>query len=86
MIKIAVLGDDGEVAFDGAPPNLLIVEASDADRVDMGGSGKIVLNQPREPRREIGVKQELHEAAKNISLRSRSAAKARQAWMSSRVR
>ena len=84
LMKVSVLGDDGVSVLLSERPDESIVGMSEAVGLDVRRVGIEVENFRNDSIGKIFIKQELHAAALK-SLRSRSAANARHALMSSRV-
>lgn len=78
LLEIGVFRNDGETTSFGVFPNCFVSGASQAAGVHMRRTGINVGERFHEAWRKIFVKKELH-AREISSLRSRSAAKARQA-------
>lgn len=85
LLKIRVLRDDHESVLLGVIPDRGVGGILQPDFPHMRATRVEIAKKARKSRREILVEQELH-AGSVASLRSRSAAKARQARMSSSVR
>src|SRR5262245_13834162 len=84
LVEVVVLGHNDKTVLTRIIPNLIVVGPLHLNTFDMGGS-RIQIGDPCwDLIREVLVEQKLHAAAMK-SLRSRSAANARQAWMSSAV-
>lgn len=84
LVKIGVLGNDDVPVFLGKCPDQPVIGMNKVLGFDVGGAGIKVKNPGYDPVGQVLIAQEFHgEATK--SLRSRSAAKARQALRSSRV-
>ena len=88
MMEIGVFGNDCETIRCGVAPDGLIWGILQAHVPYVDRVGKQALQYLRQVRREILVKEKLHTEGgeDEASWRSRSAAKERQAWMSSEVR
>ena len=84
--KIAVLGNDGEAVFASECPDRAVIGFAQTDIQNMRRIGIKIGKLLHEPRRQVLVEQQSHPAAGDISLRSRSAANARQARISSSAR
>src|SRR5438477_7288387 len=85
FLEVRIFRDNREALTAGILPDGFIIRASQSARMHMDRSGEFTLQHVRQTRRQILVKQQLH-AFCNSSLRSRSAAYARQARISSSVR
>jgi len=83
--KVVVFGDDHEPFVLGEVPDSLIVVAGKPKIPDVPAAGKQWKQNFNEPEREVQVEQRLH-ATVPRSRRSRSAANAKQARMSSAFR
>ena len=86
LVEIGVLRNDQEAVSHGICPDGVIVGAGQPDVTHMGGVGEDLGQRLYETRRQILVEEELHTGGTDASLRSRSAANARHARMSSAVR
>jgi hypothetical protein len=84
LMKVGVLGNDGVAVLLREGPNKNIVCVNEAVSLDVRGIGIEVENLRNRSVGQILIEQELHASALK-SLRSRSAANAKQALMSSRV-
>jgi len=84
LVKISVLGNDDEAVLTCERPDKSVIGAGKVVRFDVGRSGVKVFHPLNDSIGQVFVKQKLH-AAVEKSLRSRSAAKARHALISSRV-
>ena len=85
FLKVGVLRDDCEPVVFGILPNDVIVGAAQSAFMHMGRTGINIGQHVGQARRKIFVEEKLH-AFEISSLRSRSAAYARQARMSSSER
>src|SRR4051794_33922817 len=85
MVVVRILRHDGEPIQPGMLPNRIVAGAIQPHRLDMTGVGEQVGQAIDQLRRQVLVEKQLHAIATSM-LRSRSAAKAKQAWMSSGVR
>src|SRR5207244_3242876 len=85
VVVIFVLGHDGERIQLGILPHLIVARAIQAHRLHMTGAGEQVSQTVDQLGRHVLVEKQFHATATNM-LRSRSAAKAKQAWMSSGAR
>ena len=83
-MKVGVLRKDGVTLLLRKSPYENVVAVNQVVRLDVGRSGIEIENLRNDPVGQVLIKQELHAAALK-SLRSRSAANAKQALMSSRV-
>src|SRR2546425_7048121 len=81
-----LLGDDGETVLGGVLPDGVVGGGLQADLADMRRARVEVCEGGQKTGRKILVEEQPHAGGTDTNLRSRSAAKARQARMSSRVR
>ena len=86
VVEIAILRHDGKVVFTGMSPDGGVVGSLQAQLPHMHDRVAQVPQQLRESRGEVLVEAQPHAAPGTSRRRSRSAAKARHARMSSRVR
>src|SRR5665213_2306709 len=84
LVKIFVFRNDCEAIDFCVSPDFLVGLGLQSKFADMLAVGKRRGNQARQFGRKIFVEQQLHAAT--VRRRSRSAAKVRQAWMSSALR
>ena len=84
--EVGVLRDDAQPSLRSEAPHRLVVCAREADIPDMGRLWVKVLERVDEVRGEVLVEQQPHAGGADASFRSRSAANAKQARMSSEVR
>ena len=85
LMKVRILGNDREAVFSGKSPYQLVISGFEPNQADVRGVRVEGCKALQEPVRDVLVKEQFH-AGIVISLRSRSAAKARHARMSSLVR
>ena len=85
VVVLFVLPHDGESIQPGVFPNLIIVRAVQALGLYMAGTGEQVSQTADQIGRQVLIEEQLHATATSM-VRSRSAAKPKQAWMSSCVR
>lgn len=85
LMKVRILRYDNKVVSTGKFPDNSIICIAQADEAHMRRTGIRGLKRSHQPRREVLIKEKFHEGIVT-SLRSRSAAKARQALRSSAVR
>src|SRR4029453_12310059 len=85
-MEIGVLRDDREPVFGGVLPDRVVIRSLQADIAEVGRARVEVADDVKEPAREVLVEKQSHAGGTETNLRSRSAAKARQARMSSRVK
>ena len=85
FFKVRILGNDGEALFFGVLPNSFIGGAAEATLVHMQRIGIQIRSGIDESWRKILVEEQLH-AFRISTLRSRSAANARQASISCSVK
>lgn len=86
LMKISVFRHDGEAVLGGILPNGVIAGRTEPNVAHVRGVGVLGREGRDESMREVMVEEESHEGGRETSFRSRSAAKVRQARMSSRVR
>lgn len=86
LMEIGVFRDDGEALLGGILPNVVVAGRTEPNVSYVRGVGVIVLEGRDESMREVLIEEQFHEGGRDTSFRSRSAAKARHARMSSRVR
>lgn len=86
LMKIGVFRHDGEAVLGGILPNVVVAGRTEPNVAHVRGVGVIVLEGRDESMREVMIEEQFHEGGRETSFRSRSAAKVRQARMSSRVR
>ena len=86
LMEVLILGNDGEALRSRVLPDRMIGCFLKTDTAHVFRVGKCVSQTPDQLVREIVVEQQLHEVPNDTSRRSRSAANARQARMSSRVK
>src|SRR5438132_9215666 len=86
LMKVRVLGDEGEAALGGIVPNGLVVGLTQTDLSHVLRVGILLSKRVHEPVRQVLIEEQLHCEGSETSLRSRSAANSRQARRSSRVR
>ena len=84
-LKVGVFRHNHKAVSLGVVPNLCVCCVSHSQLPDVRAVGIKIRQQMWEARREVLIKQEFH-AGRTANLRSRSAAKARHARMSSKVR
>ena len=85
-MKIRVLGGDREAVGHSVIPDRLIGGTSQSNLADVGRARIDLAEARSQAGRQVLIEQELHLKGTETSLRSRSAANARRALMSSRVR
>src|SRR5262249_30247282 len=85
VVVIFVFRHDGEPIQPGMFPNFIVARALEARRLHMTGAGEQVGQADNQLGGQILVEEQLHATATSM-VRSRSAAKAKQAWMSSCVK
>src|SRR5574341_2018251 len=85
-MKISVLGHDHEPVLGCIGPHCFIVGRLQANVTDVRGAWVGIRKRPYQPGRQVVVEEQFHAGGTERSLRSRSAANARQARISSRVR
>ena len=85
-MEVLIFRNDGEPPGLRVLPDDVIGRFSKADVSHVFRAGECVAQTPDELVREIVVEQQSHDAPNDTSRRSRSAANARQAQMSSRVK
>lgn len=78
-----MVGNDDEIMVSGVAPDRFVVVGGHAEEADMVGVGVEGDEQPDKACGEILIEEEFHAALGENRRRSRSAAKARQARMSS---
>ncbi len=86
LMKIGVFRHDGETVSGGILPNGVVAGRTESNVAHMRGVWVIVLEGRDKAMREVVIEEQFHEGGRETSFRSRSAAKVRQARMSSRVR
>ena len=86
LSKVVVFGDDRIDRLSGPFPNRHVCRAPQAKRADMGAPRILRFESMDEPGAQVLVEEQFHAAEELASRRSRVAAKARQARMSSAVR
>lgn len=86
LMEIGIFGHDREAMLNRILPDRVIAGRAEIGVAHMLGVGVVVLQGGDESIRQVVIEEQLHEGGRDTSFRSRSAAKARQARMSSRVR
>src|SRR5437773_8735430 len=86
LVEIGVLRNYCEPALRGVPPDGVVIGSLQANLADMRRARIEVREEGEEAGREVLVEEQPHAGGTETNLRSRSAAKARQARMSSRVK
>jgi hypothetical protein len=86
LVEIGVLRDDRKAVGDGVSPDAIVVCRLQANLADMSRARVKIAEDHEQTGREVLVEEQPHAGGTETNLRSRSAAKARQARMSSRVK
>jgi len=86
LVEIGILRDDREPMLGGVSPDGIVIGSLQANLADMRRARVEVREDGEETGREVLVEEQPHAGGTETNLRSRSAAKARQARMSSRVK
>src|SRR6516164_1527040 len=85
VVVVFVFGHNGKPGLASVIPNAIVIGAIQPCRLHVARAGKQIDQAVDQLQRQVLVEKQLHGAAINM-LRSRSAAKAKQAWISSGVR
>ena len=86
LVEVGVLGDDCQPMLGRVPPDDVVIGRRETNIADVRGTGVQVSEVGKQAGRQILVEQEPHAGGTDTNRRSRSAANARHARMSSRVR
>ena len=86
LMKIGVFGHDSEAVLSGILPDGVVAGRAEANVAHVRGVRVIMIEGGDKSMREVVIEEQFHEGGRDTSFRSRSAAKVRQARMSSRVR
>src|SRR5437899_10635035 len=86
FVEIGIPRDDREPMLGSVSPDGVVVGSLQANLADMRRVRIEVADEGEETGREVLVEEQLHAGGTETNLRSRSAAKARQARMSSRIK
>jgi len=89
LMEVGVLGDGDQVVRQRVTPDIEVVSRSQADVADVNGAGEEAGERRNEPMREVLIEAQARQAPRPgtaTNVRSRSAANARHARMSSASR
>ena len=83
LVEISVLGEDDQSAIKSRTPDDVVIRALQGQAADVNGARDQVFEPPDQPERKVVIDEQLHPAEMDSRRRSRSAANARHARMSS---